>query len=42
MTHAAMPADRRAAIGVTDGLIRISAGVEDVRDLIGDLAQALG
>ena len=42
MTHAAMPADRRAAIGVTDGLIRISAGVEDVRDLIDDLAQALG
>jgi cystathionine gamma-lyase/cystathionine beta-lyase/cystathionine gamma-lyase/homocysteine desulfhydrase len=42
MTHAAMPADRRAAIGVTDGLIRISAGVEDVRDLIADLTQALG
>ena len=41
MTHAAMPADRRATIGVTDGLIRISAGVEDVSDLIEDLAQAL-
>jgi cystathionine gamma-lyase/cystathionine beta-lyase/cystathionine gamma-lyase/homocysteine desulfhydrase len=42
MTHAAMPAERRAAIGVTDGLIRISAGVEDVADLVEDLAQALG
>jgi cystathionine beta-lyase/cystathionine gamma-synthase len=41
MTHAAMPADRRAAIGVTDGLIRISAGVEDASDLIEDLALAL-
>ena len=41
MTHAAMPAERRAAIGVTDGLIRISAGVEDLADLIEDLAQAL-
>jgi cystathionine gamma-lyase/cystathionine beta-lyase/cystathionine gamma-lyase/homocysteine desulfhydrase len=42
MTHAAMPAEHRAAIGVTDGLIRISAGIEDVADLIEDLAQALG
>ncbi len=42
MTHAAMPPDRRAAIGVTDGLIRISAGIEDIADLIEDLAQALG
>ena len=41
MTHAAMPAERRAAIGVTDGLIRISAGVEDVADLIDDLGHAL-
>ena len=42
MTHASVPADRRAAIGLTDGMIRISAGVEDVEDLKDDLAQALG
>ena len=42
MTHASMPPDHRAAIGVTDGLIRISAGVEDPQDLIEDLARALG
>jgi cystathionine gamma-lyase/cystathionine beta-lyase/cystathionine gamma-lyase/homocysteine desulfhydrase len=41
MTHASMPADRRAALGITDALIRVSAGVEDITDLIGDLAQAL-
>jgi cystathionine gamma-lyase/cystathionine beta-lyase/cystathionine gamma-lyase/homocysteine desulfhydrase len=42
MTHASVPADRRAAIGLTDGLIRISAGVEDIRDLEADLLQAIG
>ncbi len=42
MTHASVPPDRRAAIGITDGLIRISAGIEDVEDLKEDLAQALG
>jgi cystathionine beta-lyase/cystathionine gamma-synthase len=36
-----MSADRRAALGISDGLIRISTGVEDIDDLIGDLAQAL-
>jgi len=41
MTHASVPADRRAAIGITDGLVRISAGIEDVDDLKEDLAQAL-
>src|SRR6476660_4290996 len=41
MTHAAVPAARRQAIGVTDGLVRISAGIEDVEDLKEDLAQAL-
>jgi cystathionine gamma-lyase/cystathionine beta-lyase/cystathionine gamma-lyase/homocysteine desulfhydrase len=41
MTHASMSADRRAALGISDGLIRISTGVEDIDDLIGDLAQAL-
>jgi cystathionine beta-lyase/cystathionine gamma-synthase len=42
MTHASVPAERRAAIGITDGLIRISAGIEDADDLIADLRQALG
>jgi cystathionine gamma-lyase/cystathionine beta-lyase/cystathionine gamma-lyase/homocysteine desulfhydrase len=41
MTHASVPADRRAAIGITDGLVRISAGVEDLEDLTEDLTQAL-
>jgi cystathionine gamma-lyase/cystathionine beta-lyase/cystathionine gamma-lyase/homocysteine desulfhydrase len=41
MTHASVPAARRAALGITDGLIRISAGVEDIADLKDDLAQAL-
>jgi cystathionine beta-lyase/cystathionine gamma-synthase len=42
MTHASVPPDRRAAIGITDSLIRISTGIEDVEDLKEDLAQALG
>jgi cystathionine beta-lyase/cystathionine gamma-synthase len=42
MTHASVPADRRAALGITDGLVRISAGIEDIEDLKEDLAQALG
>jgi cystathionine gamma-lyase len=41
MTHASVPADHRAALGITDGLVRISAGIEDVEDLKDDLAQAL-
>ena len=41
MTHASVPAERRAALGITDGLVRISAGIEDIEDLIEDLAQAL-
>jgi len=41
MTHASVPAERRAALGITDGLVRISAGVEDLEDLIDDLTQAL-
>ena len=41
MTHASVPAERRAAIGITDGLVRISAGVEDIDDLKEDLTQAL-
>jgi cystathionine beta-lyase/cystathionine gamma-synthase len=42
MTHASVPADRRAALGISDGLIRISVGIEDVDDLLEDLGQALG
>ncbi len=41
MTHASVPADRRAALGITDGLIRISVGIEDADDLLDDLRQAL-
>jgi cystathionine beta-lyase/cystathionine gamma-synthase len=41
MTHASVPAERRAALGLTDGLVRISAGIEDIDDLTADLAQAL-
>ena len=42
MTHASVPAERRAAIGLTDSLVRISTGIEDPADLIADLDQALG
>jgi cystathionine gamma-lyase/cystathionine beta-lyase/cystathionine gamma-lyase/homocysteine desulfhydrase len=42
MTHASVPPDRRAAIGLTDSLVRISTGIEDPDDLIDDLRQALG
>ncbi len=41
MTHASMPSDVREAMGITPDLIRISVGLEDATDLIGDLAQAL-
>jgi cystathionine gamma-lyase/homocysteine desulfhydrase len=41
MTHASIPADTRAKLGITDGLIRISVGIEDVEDLINDLDQAI-
>ena len=42
MTHASVPPERRAAIGITDGMIRISVGIEDLDDLIEDVDQALG
>jgi cystathionine beta-lyase/cystathionine gamma-synthase len=42
MTHASVPPERRAALGITDGLIRISVGIEDIDDLLDDLRQALG
>jgi cystathionine gamma-lyase/homocysteine desulfhydrase len=41
MTHASIPAERRAELGITDGLVRISVGLEDVEDLIEDLTLAL-
>ncbi|MED1468332.1 bifunctional cystathionine gamma-lyase/homocysteine desulfhydrase [Bacillus salipaludis] len=41
MTHASIPAERRAELGIVDGLVRISVGLEDVEDLIDDLKQAL-
>ncbi len=41
MTHASVPPEERAKIGITDGLVRISVGIEDVEDLIADLDRAL-
>ncbi len=41
MTHASIPAERRAEMGVTDNLVRLSVGVEDVDDLRAELAEAL-
>ena len=40
MTHASVPADQRALVGVTDGLVRLSVGIEDAEDLIADLENA--
>jgi cystathionine beta-lyase/cystathionine gamma-synthase len=42
MTHAAVGEKGRKEIGITDGMVRISVGIEDVRDIIADLDQALG
>jgi cystathionine gamma-lyase len=42
MTHASIPAETRQRIGIVDGLIRLSVGVENADDLIADLEQALG
>jgi cystathionine beta-lyase/cystathionine gamma-synthase len=41
MTHASMPADVRNRVGITEGLVRLSVGIEDVEDIIADLDQAL-
>ena len=41
MTHASIPAQQRAGLGIVDGLVRLSVGIEDVRDLIDDLEKAL-
>ncbi len=41
MTHASVPVEKREQLGITDGLVRISVGIEDVEDIIADLDQAL-
>ena len=41
MTHASIPAEQRRQIGIDDGLVRLSVGIEDVDDLIADLHQAM-
>jgi cystathionine beta-lyase/cystathionine gamma-synthase len=41
MTHASIPPANRQRLGISDGLVRISVGIEHVDDLIGDLQQAL-
>ena len=42
MTHASIPAEIRASLGIGDALVRLSVGIEDARDLIADLDAALG
>lgn len=42
MTHASVPKENRDALGITDGFIRLSVGIEDVNDLLADLEQAIG
>lgn len=42
MTHSSVPADLRKQVGITDGLVRLSVGIENVEDIIADLDQALG
>jgi cystathionine beta-lyase/cystathionine gamma-synthase len=42
MTHASVPPERRAELGLTDGMVRVSVGIEDAADLLADLDQALG
>ena len=41
MTHASIPPDVRKEIGITDGLVRASVGIEHIDDLIADVAQAI-
>jgi cystathionine gamma-lyase len=42
MTHASLPEDVRAGLGISDGLVRLSVGIEDVQDLMDELEYALG
>ena len=41
MTHLSVPPERKAALGISDNLVRISIGIEDAGDLIADFEQAL-
>ena len=41
MTHASIPRKIREAVGITDGLIRLSIGIENAEDLLADLEQAI-
>jgi len=41
MTHACIPREVREKVGITDGLVRLSVGIEDSEDIIADLEQAL-
>ena len=40
MTHASIPPEQRKALGIDDGLIRLSVGIEDLDDLVADITQA--
>ena len=42
MTHASVPPEERNRLGITEGLVRLSVGIEDVEDIVADLDQALG
>ena len=42
MTHASMTSEARNEAGITDGMVRLSVGCEDVKDLLADMKQALG
>jgi cystathionine gamma-lyase len=42
MTHASVPPEARAKLGISDSLVRLSIGIEDVEDLAADLEAALG
>lgn len=41
MTHASIPKEERMKIGITDDLVRLSVGIEDIDDILADLKQAL-
>ena len=42
MTHASVPPEARAKLGISDSLVRLSIGIEDAGDLVADLESALG
>jgi cystathionine gamma-lyase len=41
MTHASVPTETRAALGISDSLVRLSVGIEDIQDLLDDIEHAL-